>query len=250
MTSTTTVDGPQQRQEPAAASRPNTPGGGTEATPDDARRVWESMAKPTYRRVALALTQAGKPTTAMTVCRWHRQGWTKRREIGGPVPQPLAELDAVTPVLTGDALRRIESLKTELDLEDDGWTHEDMIARGLRELASASLTALRVARLIDPVRIAENPDKVGVLLERSGNALLAAIDGLTRLQEVRASVATNITPPTPEVDPLLLPQIIEARAAIRRSLEEDRDRACREGRCADCREGRCARRTRGAKINP
>jgi len=245
MTSTTTVDGPQLRQEPAAASRPNPPGS-TEATPDDARRVWESMAKPTYRRVALALTQAGKSTTAVTVCRWHRQGWTKKREIGGPVPQPLAELDAATPVLTGDALRRIDSLKAELDLED-GRTDEDMIARGLRELASASLTALRVARLIDPVRIAENPDKVGVLLERSGNALLAAIDGLTRLQEIRAAVA----PPTPEINPVLIPPLPAALAAIRRSIQEDRDRACREGRCTDrdCTEDRCAR-ARAAEVKP
>jgi hypothetical protein len=219
MTNRTTIDPPQGGQEPAAAtgwSGSRMAPGSTAATPDDARRVWESMAKPSYRRVALALTQAGKPTTAMTVCRWHGNGWTKKREGGAPVPQPLAELDAATPVLTGDALRRIDSLKAELDLDDDGWTDEDMAARGVRELAAASLTALRVARLVDPAVMVEHPDKMGVLFERAGNALLAAIEGLTRLQEIRAAAAKDITPPIHKAPP---PPLAATLEAIRRERE-------------------------------
>jgi hypothetical protein len=213
-----TTDDPPPPREPAVAA---TEWNGAAPTPEDARRVWESMARPTDRRVALALTQAGKPITAMTVCRWRQQGWRKKKPTGTRLPQPLAELDAAIPVLTGDALRRIESLRAEF-VVGNGLTDEDLVARGLRQLASASLNALRVAELVHPQRIVEHPDKIGVLFEKCGNALLAALEGLNRMQELRAASATNITPPIHDAAAEQLPTAEGFLEAIRRAQEESR----------------------------
>jgi hypothetical protein len=186
------------------------------ATPGDARRMWESMARPSHRRVADALTQAGKTVSPSTIRTWHQQGWAFKR---APANAPPGELDAATPVLTGDASRRIASLHAELDPVDEDLTNEERVARALRELADSSLTVLRVVRLADPEQVLAHPDKIGALLERAANALVAAVEGLTSLHKIHASAVTDVAPHRP-ADADALPPLVGTLEAITRAWEE------------------------------
>jgi hypothetical protein len=44
-------------------------------TPQEARAVWSSIPNPSVRRVASALTQAGRRVHPSTIARWHAAGW-------------------------------------------------------------------------------------------------------------------------------------------------------------------------------
>jgi hypothetical protein len=188
----------------------------TQVTPEEARRVWESMESPSYQRVARALTKAGKPVSKSAIYWWAKRGWSKTPD---PAKEALDELDSAVPVLTGDALRRLESLAAELDAVDDGVTDEERIARGLRELAACSLTVLRIARVVEPGLIVWHPDRIAVLMEKAGNALLVAIEGLRQLSNIRAADATDITP-VHEAEAEPAPLLVGTLEAIRRAREK------------------------------
>ena len=173
-----------------------------DVTPADAKAVWESMEKPSVRRVALALTLAGKKVAKSAVDQWKKAGW--RREAN-PVkePKPLAELDAAVPVLTGDPLKRLASLAPGPDPAGrdqcdkkciDDQTDEELVALGLRELVDCTVRVLGVVGTAGAPLVLAEPDKIGVLFEKAGNALLAATECLAKLSEIRGAAATDVTP--------------------------------------------------------
>ena len=71
-------------------------------TPDEAATVWRSIPNPSARRVARALTQAGRRVHFSTVARWRSQGW--RPVASGPHPIDAARvaLGVAARLLTGD----------------------------------------------------------------------------------------------------------------------------------------------------
>src|SRR5215831_10979554 len=71
-------------------------------TPDEARKVWVSIRRPSARRVARALTQAGRPVHFATVARWKAQNWRPVAEGLHPLEAAQDEVDVCVPVLTGD----------------------------------------------------------------------------------------------------------------------------------------------------
>jgi hypothetical protein len=84
-------------------------------TPREAEIVWNSIRDPSARRVAKALTQAGRGVHHSTVSRWRAEGW-------GPVPNrphPLEAtrwaLDVAAPALTGNATAGVEPLLERRD---------------------------------------------------------------------------------------------------------------------------------------
>ena len=164
-----------------------------DVTPVDAKAVWQSMEKPSPGRVALALALAGKKVSDNTVKRWKKAGW-RRGTSPFKEPEPMAELDAAVPVLTGDPLKRLASLTPGPSPADDDPSDEERIARGLRELAACTVRVLGVVTGADAALLMAAPDKIGVLLEKAGNALLAAIEGLAKLTEIRGPAAADVTP--------------------------------------------------------
>jgi hypothetical protein len=55
-------------------------------SPSQARRIWDAMARPSSRRVARKIRQAGRSVSHETINRWRRQGW---RPLDGEPRHPL-----------------------------------------------------------------------------------------------------------------------------------------------------------------
>jgi hypothetical protein len=101
------------------------------ASPDLAARVWNSQSRPSARKVATALSQAGRHVHFTTINRWRKQGW-RSGSNEHPVDTARAALDSATPILTGSAWTSVaELVKNEPE------------ANHLRELPDLEL--LRVA---------------------------------------------------------------------------------------------------------
>ena len=77
---------------------------------------------------------------------------------------------------------------------DANSTDEEIVARGLREVAACAVAVLGVVKLAEAGAVTAHPDKIGALLERTGKALLAATQGLAELHEIRGVAAADITP--------------------------------------------------------
>src|SRR5271165_6363750 len=79
------------------------------ATPALAQRVWARHQRPSARRVAQALQQAGYPVHWVTVARWRAQDW-KAKETDHPLEAARVQLDAVAPLVTRDPETSTEDL--------------------------------------------------------------------------------------------------------------------------------------------
>src|ERR1700694_3432607 len=71
-------------------------------TPALARKIWESMAKPSTRRVATRLRQAGFSISHMRVARWRNRGWRPASREDHPLEVARAALNDAVPLLTSD----------------------------------------------------------------------------------------------------------------------------------------------------
>jgi hypothetical protein len=71
-------------------------------TPAKARKIWESMANPSTRRVATRLRQAGLSVSHMQVARWRNQGWRPVAQKDHPLEAARKSLDDAMPLLTGN----------------------------------------------------------------------------------------------------------------------------------------------------
>jgi hypothetical protein len=102
-----------------------------------ARKVWESMAHPSTRRVARKLRQSGTSISHETVARWRRRGWRPLDREQHPLDAGREQLDDAVPLLTGDAttaagdLAKASSQRAELEILPDG----ELLNRAARALA-------------------------------------------------------------------------------------------------------------------
>jgi hypothetical protein len=77
--------------------------------PELAKSVWKAQRRPSARKVARALSQAGHPIHFTTINRWRSQGW---RGVKGehPIDAARANLDSAVPILTGDPSTTAEDM--------------------------------------------------------------------------------------------------------------------------------------------
>jgi hypothetical protein len=103
-------------------------------TPEEAQKVWSSIRRPSARRVARALTQAGRPVHFATVARWKNQNWRAVPERLDPLQAAQDELDVAAPVLTGDPATNTEAMvegsEAAKKLED--LTDEQLVSKAVR----------------------------------------------------------------------------------------------------------------------
>jgi len=90
-----------------------------DATPSDAKAVWDSIVKakgkPTFGLVVKALNASGQflPVNKTTIKRWHDRGWkkAKTKHLRKPaLEEAAARLDASVPALTGNATTRTQDI--------------------------------------------------------------------------------------------------------------------------------------------
>jgi hypothetical protein len=141
-----------------------------------ARKVWESMAHPSTRRVATKLRQAGLPVSHQTINRWGRNQWRPLERAEHPLEIARAQLDDAVPVLTGDPLTTAEALVEESTAERD---KSEQLTEGqrLHEAARAlamSVTLVGEAFLRQPEIIVNKPGELALLF-RSLAACVQAV---------------------------------------------------------------------------
>jgi hypothetical protein len=107
----------------------------TPVSPDEARKVWTSIRRPSARRVARALTQAGRPVHFATVARWKAQNWRDVPERLHPLQAAQDELDVAVPVLSGDPATNTSAVVegSEAAKKLEALTDDQLLAKAVRD---------------------------------------------------------------------------------------------------------------------
>ena len=110
----------------------------TPVTPLEAKHVWDGQRHPSSRRVAKALTQAGRSVHFTTVARWKAQGWRPVASDQHAIETARTSLDAAIPLLTADPtmtanvfVEQDAEQRKKLEQLDD----KELLKRAVRELA-------------------------------------------------------------------------------------------------------------------
>jgi hypothetical protein len=154
-------------------------------TPDEAVIVWRSIPNPSARRVAKALTQAGRRVHFATVARWRAQGWRPVARRPHPVEEARAGLEVAARLLTGDPalgadiLVRQSQVGEQLGSLSDG----ELLRRSIRELMIVQIVLCQVLGTRSVFLVQEKIAETGVLLKALAHASRAA--ALALLDEKR-----------------------------------------------------------------
>ena len=162
------------------------------ATPQEAKRVWESQCCPSARSVAKALTQAGRPVHFTTVARWRRQGWPTVTSPEHPLERALRAVDAASSVLTLDP-----TLSTRDWIRREGGTEEltrisddQLLARAVRQTSIASILLMEeFARRSD--LIVGKPKEMAAVLEAVAVAVRACAEATGQVHRLRGASTEN-----------------------------------------------------------
>src|SRR5450631_1064352 len=82
-------------------------------SPCEAKAVWTTIKNPSARRVARALSQAGRRIHHSTIARWRAQGWRAVAQGLHPLEAARHAVDVAATVLTGDAAAGAEVLERQ-----------------------------------------------------------------------------------------------------------------------------------------
>jgi hypothetical protein len=142
----------------------------TDVTPAEAKAVWESLGKPSSRKVSLLLAAHGRMVSSQTVARWRSAGWpsvaSRTRDgldnsIAAVIGKPNATVGDLPPVAP--------------------FAPDLPIIQALEETCRDGLNAARtVFRLIgtDPALIRSMPVAIGVMLEKTGTLVARLAEAL------------------------------------------------------------------------
>ncbi len=132
-------------------------------TPAQARKIWESIANPSTRRVATRLRQAGLTVSHMRVARWRNRGWKQLTHENHVLEAARIALDDAVPLLTGDPNTTAKIL-IEQDFAEraklEQLTDEELLSQTARDVA---ITAILVCRALRRQVNAVFPAKIGEL---------------------------------------------------------------------------------------
>jgi ATP-dependent helicase YprA (DUF1998 family) len=150
--------------------------GSKRVTPEEARKVWKSIRKPSARRVARALTQSGRPVHFSTVARWRAENWETVPDRLHSVETAIDDLDVCVPLLTGDPttdtaalVEASEAVKTLKALRD-----EHLLSKAARQSLLTLIVLLEETRRQGALLIATNPAELGMLIKGLSAFLTAA----------------------------------------------------------------------------
>jgi hypothetical protein len=144
-------------------------------TPDEAATVWRSIPNPSARRVARALTQAGRRVHFATVARWRAQGW--RPVASGPHPIEAARdaLEVAARLLTADpAIGAEVFLRQSKVSELESLTDGELLRRSIRELMIVQIVLCKIIGSRSAFLVQEKIAETGVLLRALAHATRAA----------------------------------------------------------------------------
>ena len=150
-------------------------------TPDEAAKVWRSIPNPSARRVARALTQAGRRVHFATVARWRAEGW--RPVASGPHPIDAARgaLEVAARLLTGNPAIGAEVFLRQSNAgELESLTDGELLRRSTRELLILEITLCKELTSRCAALVYEKTAETGVLLRALASASRAASLAISR----------------------------------------------------------------------
>src|SRR5262245_13877904 len=109
---------------------------------------WLGQRRPSARRVATALRQAGHPVYFTTINRWRSQGWREVKQGEHPIHAARAALDSAVPVLTGDPSTTAEDVvkHSEAKQELEQLSDKQLLSAAARQ---ALVTLTRVEQVFN-----------------------------------------------------------------------------------------------------
>jgi hypothetical protein len=173
-------------------------------TPAEAQVVWNTIRNPSARRVARAMTQAGRKIHHATVSRWAAQGWRPVAHRPHPVEAARQVLDLAAGVLTGDPAAGTAILEKRPEREQlDGLSDSDVLRRSARQLCIATILACDKFQESASTLVAENPAEAALLLKALCGALPAAVAAFGEALKSREHPKRQDNDGTTSDDPLL-----------------------------------------------
>jgi hypothetical protein len=156
-------------------------------TPAEAQAVWENISEPSSRRVARALSQAGRRVHHSTIARWRSEGWRPVPTRPHPMETARLALDVVAPLLTGDAAAGVESFLAPRNQREefDNLPDEELLRQAAREaLIVVALLCWELQRQT-PNLVVPKTMETGMLLSAIAATLKAATDGFAQASHMR-----------------------------------------------------------------
>ncbi len=145
-------------------------------SPHEAAAVWRTIPNPSARRVARALTQAGRRVHFATIARWCSQGW--RPVASGPHPIQTAReaLEVAARLLTGDPTTGTDGFVRQSNAGEqfESLSDSELLRRSVRELLVVQIALCKVMGSRGVFLVQEKPAETGVLLRALANATRAA----------------------------------------------------------------------------
>jgi hypothetical protein len=131
------------------------------ATPADAKAAWESMPRPSTRKVSEKLKAAGLSASNKTVNLWRKAGWTSNAQP--PAEKAKDALDAAAPAVTGDPSSKAEDVPKIIDGPDKDTSTVELFEEGSRDTVTTARNLLAYIRAQGPMALAV-PEATGKLL--------------------------------------------------------------------------------------
>jgi hypothetical protein len=180
----------------------------TKPTAAEAKQVWDSLERPSIRKVADKFAAAGRPVHHKTIWKWKRAGWpgTTADEIEKAAFAAIAIIDNAAPALTGnvqsttaDIVAAAEEAKAA-EAGGEGTKPAPPDTRSNMERAEDALReALTVATIVwTSIResVNEKPKRDGAskegnakMITAASTAINMAIDGMQKLFVLQAEMA-------------------------------------------------------------
>jgi hypothetical protein len=173
-------------------------------TPAEAQVVWNTIKNPSARRVARAMTQAGRKIHHATVSRWAAQGWRAVAHRPHPVVAARQALDIAAGILTGDPSAGTAILEKRPEREQlDGLSDSEVLRRSARELCISTILVCNKFQECGSTLVAENPAEAAQLLKALCGAVPAAVAAYGEALKSREHPRLQDDDGTTSIDPLL-----------------------------------------------
>jgi hypothetical protein len=157
-------------------------------SPEEAKVVWASIANPSARRVARALSQADRRVHYSTIARWHANGWRPVAHSLHPLEAARQAMDVAVGVLTGDPAVGVEALVKQVGIQDDleALSDRELLRKASREMLVMVNLVCEALRSQLPSLVATKQIETATLLNSLVAALRAARDGLEQFEHLPA----------------------------------------------------------------
>jgi hypothetical protein len=164
-------------------------------TQEEAKMVWDSLEKPSPRKVAEKFDAAGRPVDCGTIAQWEREGWpgTSVAEVAQPAPKKTepekAEPEKAEPKKAAPPGRRSNAQRAE-DVLLKTITVAESVWDSIHDVATAALSdGAAAAEDARPVPLLKAADSIAKLMKASSEAANMAIEGLQRIPALRVDDA-------------------------------------------------------------